>query len=59
MKEISAFNVRTRKKTNMKNPQLITMKNGKKAIKGIASDDGKTVLFRIVSAAQAAQFKTE
>jgi hypothetical protein len=58
MKEILAYNVRTRTKTTMKNPQLITMKNGKHALKGIADDDNKTTLYRIISAAEAKQLKT-
>lgn len=58
MKELSAYNVRTRKKTTMKNPQLITMKNGKFALKGIAADDNKTTLYRIISAADAKQYKS-
>ncbi len=57
MKEVSAYNVRTRQKTNIKNPQLITMKNGRKAITGIATDDGKTKLFRMVSENEAKDFE--
>jgi len=57
MKEISAYNVKTRNKTTIKNPQLVTLKNGRKAIKGTAADDGKTSLFRIISDAEAESFK--
>jgi hypothetical protein len=56
MKEIQAYNVKTRKKTVVKNPQLVTMKNGRKAITGIASDDGKTKLYRMISEAEAKDF---
>ena len=59
MKEISAYNVKTRNKTSIKNPKLVTLKNGKMAIKGIAADDGKTTLFRIISASEAKNFKAE
>ena len=59
MKEITAYNVKTRKKTAMKNPQLITMKNGKYALKGIAADDNKTTLYRIISAVEAQEIKAE
>lgn len=58
VKVISAYNVRTRKKTTIKEPQLITMKNGRKAITGIAEDDGKTKLFRMVSEAEAREFES-
>jgi hypothetical protein len=58
MKEIEAYNVKTRKKTNIKNPQLVTMKNGRKAITGIAVDDGKTKLYRMVSESEAKDFES-
>jgi len=57
MKEISAYNVKTRNKTTINNPQLVTLKNGRKAISGIAADDGKTRLFRIVSESEAKDFE--
>jgi hypothetical protein len=57
MKGISAYNVKTRKKTTISNPKLVTMKNGRKAIKGIAADDGKTPVFRILSVAQAKEYE--
>jgi hypothetical protein len=56
MKEIQAYNVKTRKKTVVKNPQLVTMKNGRKAITGIATDDGKTKLYRMISEVEAKDF---
>ena len=56
MKTITGYNVKTRKKTNIKNPQLVTLKNGKKAIKGIAEDDGKTTLYRMISESEAKEF---
>ncbi len=58
MKEITAFNVKTRQQTTINNPQLVTMKNGKYALKGIAADDNRTVVFRIVSAKEAQKHKT-
>jgi hypothetical protein len=33
------------------------MKNGKHALKGVAADDNKTVLYRIISSAEAQKFK--
>jgi hypothetical protein len=57
MKEVPAYNVKTRTKTTIKNPELITFKNGKNALKGIAADDGKTTLYRIISAKDAEDFK--
>lgn len=59
MENISAYNVKTRQKTTITNPKLFTMKNGKKAIKGIAADDGQTPVFRIISSAEAQQFEAD
>jgi hypothetical protein len=57
MKEILAYNVKTRQKTGIKNPQLVTMKNGRKAITGVAADDGKTKLYRMISEDEARSFQ--
>ena len=57
MKNISAYNVRTRKKTTINSPKLVVMKNGRKAIKGTAADDGKTPVFRILSVAEAKEYE--
>jgi hypothetical protein len=58
MKEVQGYNVKTRKKTAINNPKLVTMKNGRKAITGIAADDGKTKLYRMVSDAEAKNFES-
>jgi hypothetical protein len=53
--EYKAFNLRTRKECTILNPEVVTMKNGRKAVKGVASDDGKTRVFRILGAKEAAE----
>lgn len=53
MGEVTAFNLKTRQKCAILNPEVVTLKNGRKAIRGIASDDGKTPVFRILGAAEA------
>lgn len=53
MPEYKAFNLRTRQECTILNPEIVTMKNGRKAVQGIASDDGKTKVFRILGAAEA------
>jgi hypothetical protein len=50
MPELPAFNLRTRQKCTIMQPEIVTMKNGRKAVRGVASDDGKTKVFRILSA---------
>jgi hypothetical protein len=53
--EYRAFNLRTRKECSILNPEVVTMKNSRKAVKGVASDDGKTKVFRILGAKAAAE----
>jgi hypothetical protein len=53
-KEFKAFNLRTRRECTILEPVIVTMKNGRKAVQGIASDDGKTKVFRILGAKEAA-----
>jgi hypothetical protein len=53
--EIRAFNLRTRQACTVKEPEIVVMKNGRKAVRGIASDDGKTKVFRILSADEASR----
>jgi hypothetical protein len=57
MNEINAYNLRTRKTCTILNPQLVTLKNGRKAVRGLASDDSKTPVFKMVSEAQAKELK--
>jgi hypothetical protein len=47
--EYKAFNLRTRQQCTIKDPEVVTMKNGRMAVRGVASDDGKTRVFRILS----------
>ncbi|MEX1255120.1 MAG: hypothetical protein WEE64_12350 [Dehalococcoidia bacterium] len=55
MKEYKAYNLRTRKECTIMNSEVVTMKNGRKAVRGIASDDGTTKVFRILGAKEAAE----
>jgi hypothetical protein len=49
MADVTAYCVKERKQRTMKNPKLVTMKNGRKAYTGVCSVCG-TKLFRFVSA---------
>jgi hypothetical protein len=57
--EYKAFNLRTRNTCTINNPKVVTMSNGRKAVQGIASDDGKTKVFRILSLAEARQLESQ
>lgn len=56
--EIKAYNLRTRKPCTVLNPEIVIMKTGRKAVRGVASDDQKTRVFRILSEAEAAQIES-
>jgi hypothetical protein len=45
---VQAYDVKLRKKVEIKNPQIVQMKNGRYALKGVSAESGNT-LFRIVS----------
>jgi amphi-Trp domain-containing protein len=52
--EFKAFNLSTRQECTILNPEIVTMKNGRKMVQGVASDDHKTKVSRILSAGVAA-----
>ena len=54
--EWMAYDVKARKKVKIQDPKLVTLKNGKMAIKGKSPETG-IGLFRIVSKEQAKKFK--
>ena len=49
----TAYSVKLKKNVEIKDPELVTMKNGRKAIKGVAAEDPTQKVFRILSAADA------
>ena len=54
MNELTAYNVRTKTKVTIVDPEVVTLANGRMAVKGRASDDGGSVM-RMVSKADAEQ----
>ena len=57
MEELIAYNVKTRKKCKIINPELVILENGRKAIKGLADDDRQTIVFTMISDARAKEFQ--
>lgn len=58
MKEVTAYNLKTKRHVTILNPELVTLKNGRKALRGTASDDGKTTVIKILSPAAAAEWES-
>ena len=47
--ELTAYSVQLRKTVDILNPKLVTMKNGRKAVQGVAAEDPSAKVFRILS----------
>ena len=57
MLELTAYSVKLRKKVAIKDPELVTLKNGRKAVRGVAAEDSSSKVFRIVSDKQAEEIR--
>ena len=55
--ELKAYSVKLRKMVAIKDPELVTLKNGRKAVRGVASEDPSSKVFRIVSDKQAEEIR--
>lgn len=57
-KEWTAYDVKARKTVKLVEPELVTLKNGRKALKGKSMETGIS-LFRIISPADAKEFSSK
>ena len=57
MIELKAYSVKLRKMVDIKDPELVTLKNGRKAVGGVASEDPSSKVIRIVSDKQAEEIR--
>ena len=57
-KEWIAYDVKARKKVKLIDPELVTLKNGRKALKGKSMETGIS-LFRIISPEDAKNFSSK
>ena len=57
MDELKAYSVKLRKMVTIKNPEIVTLKNGRKAVRGVASEDPSSKVLRIVSDKQAEEIQ--
>ena len=53
MAEITAYSVKLRKIVTVRDPELVTLKNGRKAVRGVAAEDPSVKVLRFVSNSQA------
>ena len=59
MPELTAYCTKLRRKVVMDQIELVTMKNGRPAAKGVAKEDPTLSVFRILSKAEAEELAKE
>ena len=47
--KLTAYSLKLRKTVEILNPKIVTMKNGRKAVQGVAKEDPSAKVFRILS----------
>ena len=57
MEELTAYSVKLRKMVAIKDPELVTLKNGRMAVRGVASEDPTSKVIRILSDKQAEEIR--
>ena len=53
MNDLKAYSVKLRKMVSIKDPEIVTLKNGRKAVRGVASEDPSSKVITFLSAEQA------
>ena len=48
--KLTAYSVKLRKQVEIANPKIVTLKNGRKAVQGVAAEDPTSKVFRILGA---------
>ena len=57
--KLTAYSVKLKKVVEIANPQIVTMKNGRKAVQGVASEDPSSKVFRILSDKDVAELEKQ
>ena len=52
---LTAYSMKLRKTVEIAEPKIVTMKNGRKAVRGVAAEDPTQKVFRILSDSQVAE----
>ena len=53
--KLTAYSVKLKKVVEITNPKIVTMKNGRKAVQGVAAEDPTSKVFRILGDSQVAE----
>ena len=57
MVELTAYSVKLKKTVAIKDPELVTLTSGRKAVRGVAEEDPSSKVFRILSDKQAEEVR--
>ncbi len=52
---LTAYSMKLKKTVEIAKPEIVTMKNGRKAVRGVAAEDHTQKVFRILSDSQVAE----
>ena len=54
---LTAYSLKLRKTVAIKDPEIVTLKNGRRAVRGVAAEDPSSKVIRIVSDKQAEEIR--
>ena len=57
--KLTAYSVKLRKQVEIANPKIVTLKNGRKAVQGVAAEDPTSKVFRILGNSQVAEVEKQ
>ena len=57
--KLTAYSVKSRKQVEIANPKIVTLKNGRKAVQGVAAEDPTSKVFRILGDSQVAEVEKQ
>ena len=57
MVELTAYSLKLKKTVAIEDPELVTLKSGRKAVRGVAAEDPSSKVIRIVSDKQAEEIR--
>ena len=57
--KLTAYSVKLRKQVEIANPKIVTLKNGRKAVQGVAAEDPTSKVFRILGDSKVAEVEKQ
>ena len=57
--KLTAYSAKLRKQVEIANPKIVTLKNGRKAVQGVAAEDPTSKVFRILGDSQVAEVEKQ